>query len=382
MNDELMQRYPSVAYLAPRAKRRIPHFAWEYLASGTTLDEGLDRNRQALADVVFIPEFLKGEIKPSVSTELFGVEYNAPFGISPVGLTGLMWPRAEQILARTAAKYRVPYGLSTVATEAPETIGPITNGMGWFQLYPPRTEAIRRDLLNRAKNAGFTALIVTADVPESSRRERQIKAGVTVPPKITPLMIYRTLIRPCWALATLEAGKPRFRGLERYLESTNLQDMAAFIGAELGGTLDWDYIKAVRDEWDGPVMVKGVMSVADAEESVRIGLDGVWVSNHGARQFDGAPASISVLPQIAAAVRSKIKIVMDSGMRTGLDVARGLALGADFVMLGRAFMYGVAALGERGGDHVFEILDADLKCNMVQMGCATLGELSDRLLKN
>jgi L-lactate dehydrogenase (cytochrome) len=322
---------------------------------------------------------MKGEFEPNIATELFGIEYAAPFGVSPVGLTGLMWPQAERILARTAAKYRIPYGLSTVATESPETIGPIANGMGWFQLYPPRNPTLRQDLLRRAKEAGFTTLLVTVDVPAGSRRERQVKAGVGVPPKITPLMLWRTALRPWWALATLNAGMPRFRGLEQYLSSANMQDMAAFIRAELNGTVDWDYMKAVRDEWDGPVLVKGVMDVAEAEQAVSIGLDGVVVSNHGARQFDGAPASISVLPDIAAAVGQKTTIILDSGVRTGLDIARALALGADFVMLGRAFMFGVAALGERGGDHVFEILNADLKCNMEQLGCATIDELSQRL---
>ncbi|MGK0172532.1 MAG: L-lactate dehydrogenase (cytochrome) [Gammaproteobacteria bacterium] len=379
MDEELMRRYPSVAYLEPRAKRRIPHYGWEYLASGTTRDEGVRRNVEAFSKVSLVPQFMKGEFEPNIVTELFGVEYAAPFGVSPVGLTGLMWPQAERILARTAAKYRIPYGLSTVATESPETIGPIANGMGWFQLYPPRNPTLRQDLLRRAKEAGFTTLLVTVDVPAGSRRERQVKAGVGVPPKITPLMLWRTALRPWWALATLNAGMPRFRGLEQYLASANMQDMAAFIRAELNGTVDWDYMKAVRDEWDGPVLVKGVMDVAEAEQAVNIGLDGVVVSNHGARQFDGAPASISVLPDIAAAVGQKTTIIVDSGVRTGLDIARALALGADFVMLGRAFMFGVAALGERGGDHVFEILNADLKCNMEQLGCATIAELSQRL---
>ena len=379
MNEELMRRYPAVSYLEARARRRIPHFGWEYLASGTTRDEGLERNRRALSEVLLVPEYMKGAMEPTIETELFGLKYSAPFGISPVGLTGLMWPQAEQILARTAARVRIPYGLSTVATESPETIGPIADGMGWFQLYPPRNENIRGDLLKRAADAGFTTLAVTVDVPAPSMRERQKKGGVGVPPKITPLMLYRTMIRPAWALATLSAGIPRFRGLERYVDSTSMQDMAAFIGQELSIPVDWDYLKAVRDAWDGPMVIKGIMTVADAEACVANGMDGVWISNHGARQFDAAPATISVLPEIAAAVGGKTKVILDSGPRTGLDIARAIALGADFVFLGRAFMFGVGALGKAGGDHVYHLLEADLKSNMANISCATLQELPHRL---
>jgi L-lactate dehydrogenase (cytochrome) len=160
-----------------------------------------------------------------------------------------------------------------------------------------------------------------------------------------------------------------------------MRDMVSFIGKELGGSLDWEYLKAVRQEWDGPLVLKGVLHPAQAEEAVSIGYDGIMVSNHGGRQFDGAPAAISVLPTICEAVGGRAKILFDSGLRGGLDIARALALGADFVLLGRAFMYGVAALGRRGGDHVAEILTLDLRNNMIQLGCSTLGELRDRRIE-
>lgn len=379
MNENLMNRYPAVAHLAHRARRRIPHFAWEYLDSGTTNDECVQLNRDAFAQVKLVPQFMKGEFTPDISTSLFGTSYAAPFGIAPVGLTGLMWPRAEQILARTAARYRIPFTLSTVATEAPETIGPLTEGRGWFQLYPPRNPEVRRDLLARARDAGFTALLVTADVPANSRRERQLRAGVRVPPKLTPLMLYRCAIRPRWTAAVLQTGTPRFRGLERYASTADMREVIRFVSQEFGGTLDWDYMQALRDEWHGPILIKGVLDIADAQQAVAAGLDGIVVSNHGGRQFDGAPASISVLPAIARAVDGRIKVLFDSGVRNGLDIARALALGADFVLLGRAFMLGVAALGQRGGDHVAEILRADLICNMSQLGCKKLDEIATRL---
>ena len=375
MSNNLMNRYPSVADLRRRARRRIPHFAWEYLDSGTGADECVQRNREALAAVTLIPQFMKGVFEPDISTTLFGVRYGTPFGVSPVGLTGLIWPQAEQILARAAAKYRFPYTLSTAATEAPETIGPLVDGMGWFQLYPPRRADIRRDLLARARDTGFTTLLVTVDVPTVSRRERPTRAGVAVPPRITPLMLYRCAVRPLWSLATLRAGPPRFHGMEKYLDGRDMQDMLNFLGKELGGSLDWAYMQAVRDEWEGALVIKGLLDIAQAERAAELGFDGVLVSNHGGRQFDGAPAAISVLPDIARAVGHRMKILFDSGVESGLDIARALTLGADFVLLGRAFMFGVAALGRRGGDHVAEILIQDLKNNMTQLGCATVAEL-------
>ncbi len=374
----LLNRYPSIEDLRRRAKGRIPHFAWEYIDSGTGADECMRRNRAALQAVTLVPEFMKGAFEPQLTTRLFDTDYAVPFGVSPVGLTALMWPRAERILARAAARHRFPYTLSTAATEAPETIGPLAEGMGWFQLYPPRRTDIRQDLIARARDSGFTTLLVTADVPVASRRERQVRAGVVVPPKITPRMLYRCMVRPTWSLATLVAGSPRFRGLEKYIDGSDMRDMLSFIGQELGGSLDWAYLEAVRQEWDGPLVLKGILTTGEAERAAAIGFDGVMVSNHGGRQFDGAPAAIDVLPSIAEAVGQRTKILFDSGVRGGLDIARALALGADFVLMGRAFMYGVAALGRRGGDHVAELLKADLINNMTQLGCATLDQLRAR----
>lgn len=377
---EQIHRFPSVADLRRRAHSRIPHFAWEYLDSGTGGDHGVRRNEDAFQQITLTPRLMRGQFTPELATELFGRRYAAPFGIAPVGLTGLMWPGAEQILAATAARYRIPYSLSTVATQAPETIGAIAGDMGWFQLYPPRDPGIRRDLLARAKAAGFTTLLVTADVPTGSTRERQRRAGVTVPPKMTALMLWRCAIRPEWTAATIAAGgRPRFRSLEKYVSANDLQNMSAFIGQGLGGTLDWDYLKEVRREWDGPVVVKGLLDTDDVRRALAEGVDGIGVSNHGARQTDAVPPAIQALPQIKDIVGDKAKIIFDSGIRSGLDIARALALGADFVLSGRAFMYGVAALGARGGEHVAEMFRDDLLNNMSQLGCRTISDLPNRV---
>jgi len=375
----LHKKYPAIVDLEQRAKKRIPHFAWEYLDSGTGIEDCVKRNREAFSSILMTPEFMKGDLIPQVKTTLFGVEYAQPFGVAPVGFTGLMWPEAEKIIAKAAAKYGIPYSLSTVATETPETIGPLTQGKGWFQLYPPHRKELRQDLLKRAKASGFTTLIVTADVPTGSRRERQTRAGVSVPPKRDLRMIYHAAIRPQWTMATLRYGEPAFRTLQKYLDAKDMQNMTAFMAKELAGTLDWQYLREVRQEWDGPILLKGVLTVEQAVQAQQAGLDGVVVSNHGGRQLDSAPASIDMLPAIKAAVGDNMAVLLDSGVRTGLDIARAIALGADFVLLGRPFMFGVAALGDQGGEHVIEILSEDLKNNMIQLGCRQLNELASRL---
>ena len=215
--SNLDNSYPSIWHLAAKAKQRMPYFAWEYLDSGTGMERLVDRNRQALDAVRMVPRVLAGRFQPDISTRLFGRDYSAPFGIAPVGLSGLMWPGAELTLARAAEKNQIPYGLSMVANETPEDVAGQAPNMTWMQLYPPSQPEVEKDLLERSKQAGIETLIVTVDVPVGSRRERQLAAGLTVPPQMTPKTIWRVAKRPQWALSTLRYGQPRFKTLEPYL---------------------------------------------------------------------------------------------------------------------------------------------------------------------
>ncbi|MEL7220416.1 MAG: alpha-hydroxy acid oxidase [Bacteroidota bacterium] len=321
-------------------------------------------------DIRLSPQFCKGPLEPDVSTQVLGQYFDAPFGIAPVGLSGLMWPKAELMLAQTAVRYNIPYSLSTVATETPEAVGELVGQQGWFQLYPPKEKEMRADILRRAQNAGFHTLLVTADVPTPSRRERSRRAGLQSPPKINADFIWQALTHPLWTWQTLNRGIPRLRTIEAYLEAD--KSVGGFVQDELRGNLTWEYCQELRDLWSGPILLKGVMHPKDAEKAVAIGLDGIVVSNHGGRQFDGAPAALSVLPEIVATVKGKTAILFDSGIRSGLDILRAYQQGAEFVLLGRAFLYGVAALGKYGGDHVVEILLEQLKNNMIQLGIERL----------
>jgi L-lactate dehydrogenase (cytochrome) len=262
-----------------------------------------------------------------------------------------------------------------MGTDTPETIAPLVDDMGWFQLYPPRDIEIRDDLLQRAKDSGFKTLVVTADAPILSRRERMMRAGLKMPPAITPKFIFQVLTHPRWALATLRTGVPNLKTMVKYAGTTDMEKLSDFVNQNICGTFSWEYLREIRDQWDGSLILKGILHPDDVEKAIQVGVNGVIISNHGARQFNGAPAAIDVLPSIAKQFRGKTAILYDSGICSGLDILRTIALGADFVFLGRAFMYAVAALGDKGGDHVTNILIEDLKNNMVQMGTSTIEEV-------
>lgn len=371
-------RFPAISDLKARAQRRIPHFVWEYLDSGTGTEATLKRNRKKLDDVLFQPSILHGVFTPDLSTTFLNREYPLPFGIAPVGMSGLIWPGAEQMLARTAAKEAIPYTISTVATQTPEDVADHHGGQGWFQIYPPRDAGIRADMLKRAKDAGFHTLVMTVDVPVASRRERQTRGGLQQPPRLTPRLALQAARCPAWLNGIRKTGMPRMKLMDSYAEQTTTLPSNQHVGYLLRTSPDWDYVDMLRAEWDGPLIIKGVLDANDVTALADKGVDAIWISNHAGRQFDAAPATIEVLPAIRAA--TDLPIIFDSGVQGGLDIMRALALGADFVMLGRAFHYGLGAMSEPGAAHVVDILRQDMIANMGQIGARRLADLPDRVI--
>ncbi|MEP2953420.1 MAG: alpha-hydroxy acid oxidase [Sulfitobacter sp.] len=372
---DLHATYPALSDLRSRAQSRLPKFVWEYLDSATGTEATKHRNRAALDRVGLMPSVLHGEFTPDLSVELMGQKLPLPFGMSPLGMSGLIWPDAEAHLARAADRAGIPFGLSTVAATSPEDIAPHLGAHGWFQLYPPRDPEIRTDMLARAKAADFTTLVLTVDVPVASRRERQTRSGLTSPPKLTPRLMAQVAMRPAWAMGMARRGLPHMKMLDKYTEGTASANLppTAHVGYLLRTAPDWDYLHWLRAHWDGPLVIKGVLRPEDATALEKAGADAIWVSNHAGRQFDAAPASAEALPAIRAA--TKLPVIFDSGVESGLDILRAFALGADFVMLGRAFHFALAALGPRGVDHLIDLLARDLTANMGQLGAGTLRDL-------
>jgi L-lactate dehydrogenase (cytochrome) len=377
---DLLQKFPAIEDLRARSRKRVPWFVFEYLDSATGTEATLRRNREKLDEVLMMPSILHGDMEFDTSVNLFGRKHPLPFGVSPVGMSGLFWPNAERLLAAEATRQGLPYGLSTVASRTPEDVADCLDGNGWFQVYPPRSPDIRADMLKRARDAGFHALVLTVDVPVASRRERQTRSGLTSPPKLTPRLLAQVARCPAWALGMAQMGMPRMRMIDSYADKVTGLSSTEHVGYLLRTSPDLSYLQALRDGWDGPLLVKGVLNPADIPTLEAAGVDGIWVSNHAGRQFDGAPASIEVLPAIRAA--TQLPIIFDSGIEGGLDICRALALGADFVMLGRAWHFALGALGAKGPAHLVDILRRDLVANMGQMGVPRLADLPKRLVSS
>ena len=348
----------------------MPRFAFEYLEGGCNSEINLRRNTDEIREVQLRPRYLRDYPGSDLRTELFGKTYDAPFGISPIGLQGLMWPKATEILAAAAHKQNIPFIVSTVATASVETVAEITEGNAWFQLYHPAEDELRDKLLDRVADAGLPVLVILADTPTFAWRPKEIRNGLSIPPQMSVGNVVQMMTSPTWSFGQLVAGAPEFKTMKPYIpKGLSMKHLGLFMNKTFSGRLNPDKIKAIRDRWQGKLVIKGVVHEEDAEIALNLGVDGMIVSNHGGRQLDAGQSTIQPLTALAKEFGDRTTMMIDSGLRAGPDVACALASGADFTFMGRSFMYGVGALGKRGGNHTITMLKRQLQQVMEQVGC-------------
>lgn len=347
------------------ARRRLPWMVFDYIDGAAGSEIGAARNRAALDAATLRPRILRDVSARSLATTLFGQPVNRPFGIAPMGMCNLSGPGADLMLARLAAQYQVPHGVSTIASTALEKIIEVAQGHAWFQLYFSGDGTGTFKLVDRARAASYKTLVLTVDVPEVGRRPRELRHGFKMPFRIGPHQFIDFALHPRWSLTTLMAGKPQMANF----------DMAGFDfdRTESRARATWNTLARLRDAWPGHLVVKGVLDVEDAVALKKAGVDAIQVSSHGARQLESAPAPFAVLPQIRAAVGDDYPLFFDSGLRSGEDALKALNNGADFVFFGRILQFAIAAGGEAGLQRLWQILSDEMSIAMAQTGQRALG---------
>ncbi len=381
MEANFNSTYPSIEHLRQKAAKRIPGFAFDYLEGGCNGNINRDRNTAEIRQVQLRPYYIRDYAGSDLRTEIFGETYDAPFGIAPIGLQGLVWPQACEILAAAAAAHNIPFCLSTVGTASIEKIAELTEGRAWFQLYHPADEALRDKLIHRAAAVDLPVLVLLADTPTFGYRPKEIRNGLSIPPRMTLRNIFQMCTHPSWCLAQLAAGKPEFVTMKPYIpKGLDMKHLGLFMNKTFSGRLNEDRIKALRDRWKGKLVIKGIVTEEDAEKVLALGADGFICSNHGGRQLDAGQSTIQPMTHLAKKFGDKTTVMLDSGIRGGPDIACALASGAHFTFLGRSFMYGVGALGKTGGLHTIYMLKRQLQQVMEQLACERIADFPNHLI--
>ena len=367
-------------YRAAAQKRLLP-FLFHYIDGGAYAEKTLDRNVSDLADVALRQRVLKDMSKLDTSIELFGEKLALPVALSPVGLTGMYARRGEVQAAMAADKKGIPFTLSTVSVCPIEEVAPQIKRPMWFQLYVLKDRGFMKNALERAQAAGVSTLVFTVDMPVPGARYRDAHSGMSGQ-NAAMRRYLQAVTHPHWALDVGLMGRPHTLGtISTYLgKNVSLEDYMGYLGANFDPSISWSDLEWIRDFWKGPMVIKGILDPEDAKDAVRFGADGIIVSNHGGRQLDGVLSSASALPAIADAVKGQIKILADSGIRNGLDIVRMLALGADCTMIGRAFIYALAADGGAGVSNLLDLLEKEMRVAMTLTSVKNVSEITGNLL--
>ncbi|SEG69693.1 alpha-hydroxy-acid oxidizing protein [Marinobacterium lutimaris] len=354
------------------ARQRLPRMVFDYLDGAAEDEIGLNHNRSALESIRFNPKRLVDVSQRSLATNLFGKRLPAPLAVAPTGLNGVFWPKGDLALARAAAKFDIPFILSTASTASIEEVAQCSSGEKWFQLYVVHRR-LAKQLVGRALNAGYTTLILTTDIAVNGLRERDLRNDFGLPIRYTPRVMLDGCLHPRWSLDLLRHGVPElanFKGADA--QDTEIQ--AALLSRQMDASFDWEALKWLRELWPHTLLVKGIIDPLDAQRCTELGADGVILSNHGGRQLDTCLAPIERLEE-AVSLTDK-PVLIDSGFRRGADVVKAIAMGAQGVLLGRALLYALAAKGEAGVEHALELMFSEIDRTLANLGCASIEDLN------
>jgi L-lactate dehydrogenase (cytochrome)/(S)-mandelate dehydrogenase len=363
------------------AKRRLPKIAYDFIEGGADDEDGLDRNVDAFRNWRIVPRFMVDITQRQQKATLFGREYASPIGIAPTGIAGLFRPGADMMLAEAARDADIPFIMSGSATGSIENLAKVAPDHGWYQLYPARNWSISEGMVGRARDAGLSTLVLTVDVPSPSNRERNVRNGFARPLRMTMRTRLEALCHPGWMLEYLRTGMPMFDNWATYAKAgASADEVADFVVAESYPALTWADVEKLRRMWPRNLVLKGIMHPDDAIRAADLGVDGIMVSNHGARQLDRAPSPLDVLPAIDEAVGDRMTLMLDGGVRRGTDALIARCLGAKFVFMGRSTLYAVAAAGKAGADRAVAIMKREIDLAMAQMGCPSIDQLGPDFL--
>ncbi len=368
--------------LRDMAKRRVARVIFEYVDCGSYDERTLRANRADLEAIALRQRVGIDVDRRSTKTRLLGEEVAMPAALAPIGLLGLNWANGEVLAARAAQRFGIPFTLSTMSIGSIEDVAQGTDKPFWFQLYVMRDRGFAASLIERAKAARCSALVLTLDLQIQGQRHRDLKNGLAVPPRITWNTLRDIVSRPAWALNVLGSKRKSFGNLEgRIPAADSLTTLSQWIAGQFDATLSWKDVEWVKNQWGGPLVLKGILDVEDARIAAASGADAIVVSNHGGRQLDGALSSIRALPEIAAAVGDRLEVWCDGGVRSGQSLLKALALGAKAVLLGRAFVYGLGAMGEAGVTRALEVIQKELDVTMALTGIRDVKQASPAILR-
>jgi L-lactate dehydrogenase (cytochrome) len=364
------------------ARRRVARAIFEYVDCGSYAESTLRANRADLESLLLRQRVGIDVDKRSTSSTMLGKDVTMPVGLAPVGLTGLNWADGEILAARAAQRFGVPFTLSTMSICSIEDLAGALQEPFWFQLYVMRDRGFAASLIERAKAAGCSALMLTLDLQIQGQRHRDLKNGLTVPPRLTLGTFLDVARKPAWALNVLRGKRKSFGNLEgRIPDAKSLSTLSQWIAGQFDPTLSWKDVEWVKKLWGGKLVLKGILDAEDAKTAMKSGVDAIVVSNHGGRQLDGTLSSIRALPEVAEAVGDRLEVWLDGGIRSGQDVLRALALGARATLIGRAFAYGLGAMGEAGVTRALEIIRAELDVTMALCGLRSVREANPSILR-